>query len=231
MLEVQNVSKIYLDGSVCVEALREVNLSLGAECFSMLVGPSGSGKTTLLNLIGAIDTPSSGAISIAGHNITSLDDRRLTAFRAKHIGFIFQNFNLLPMLSAHENVEYALLGTDLSAAQRRARTAETLEAVGLTQHAHHRPNQMSGGQRQRVAVARALVKRPSIVLADEPTANLDSAMGASMVRLMREMQAQYRTTFIFSTHDPELMRHADQLIFIRDGRVELGATAREGSTP
>ncbi|KQP41139.1 ABC transporter ATP-binding protein [Pseudorhodoferax sp. Leaf274] len=231
MLEVRNVSKTYVDGSVCVEALRGVNLSLGAECFSMLVGPSGSGKTTLLNLIGAIDTPSSGSIAIAGHDITALDDRKLTAFRAEHIGFIFQNFNLLPMLSAHENVEYALLGTQLSAAHRRNRSIEALAAVGLAQHAHHRPNQMSGGQRQRVAVARALVKRPSIVLADEPTANLDSEMGASMIRLMREMQAQYRTTFIFSTHDPELMRHADQLISIRDGRIEQRTAAGEGRAP
>jgi putative ABC transport system ATP-binding protein len=185
----------------------------------MIVGPSGSGKTTLLNLIGTIDQPDAGSIEIDGRDITSMTDRTVSAFRAARIGFIFQAFNLMPVLSAYENIEYALLLAGLPAAERKRRTQEALQAVGLAEHQHHKPNQLSGGQRQRVAIARALVKRPALVLADEPTANLDSQTGASIVALMRDMQKQFKTTFIFSTHDHELMRHADQLLTMLDGAV------------
>jgi putative ABC transport system ATP-binding protein len=173
----------------------------------------------LLNLIGCIDTPTAGNIEIDGHDVASLDDRSVTEFRARKIGFIFQHFNLVPVLSALENVEYALLLSKISATRRREATLAMLKSVGLYEQRNQRPNQLSGGQKQRVAIARALVKEPTIVLADEPTANLDSQTGASIVELMREMQSRSQTTFVFSTHDPQLMRHAEDTFTIRDGAL------------
>jgi putative ABC transport system ATP-binding protein len=219
IIELQGVSKIYRVGDVDVTALHKMDLTISRRRFTMVVGPSGSGKTTLLNLIGCIDTPTAGKIAIDGRDVGTLSDRELTAFRARQIGFIFQNFNLVPVLNAFENVEYALLLTRMSAAQRRDATMAMLKAVGLHDQRHQRPSQLSGGQKQRVAIARALVKRPAIVLADEPTANLDSQTGASIVALMREMQTLFDTTFVFSTHDPHLMKHAEETFTIRDGSL------------
>lgn len=229
MLELENVSKTYRSGGIEVHALRNVTLTLGDPGFTMIVGPSGSGKTTLLNLVGTLDRPSQGFIRIEGQDVGNMPDRALTRFRAERIGFIFQSFNLMPVLSVYENVEYALLQTNMPAQERRRRTNELIEAVGLASHCAHRPNELSGGQRQRVAIARALVKRPAIVLADEPTANLDSANGAAIVQLMRDMQRRFDTTFIFSTHDPMLQSHADQVLYTRDGRVTRESWARQGS--
>ncbi|AEA65478.1 ABC transporter ATP-binding protein [Burkholderia gladioli] len=218
-LRIEGVSKTYREGSVEVHALRDINLEIPDRRFTMLVGPSGSGKTTLLNLIGCIDRPSGGTIGFNGKDVTGWPDQQLTAFRSHEIGFIFQNFNLIPVLTAYENVEYALLLRKTPAAERKLRTLEILRAVGLYEQRDQRPNQLSGGQKQRVAIARALVKRPSLVLADEPTANLDSRTGENIVSLMRDMQHEYSTTFIFSTHDPKLMGHADRTITILDGAI------------
>jgi putative ABC transport system ATP-binding protein len=185
----------------------------------MIVGPSGSGKTTLLNLIGCIDSPTSGTVEISGQDIGGLSDNAVTDFRARKVGFIFQGFSLMPVLTAYENVEYPLLLVGTPARKRREAALALLEAVGLKDQRKQRPNELSGGQKQRVAIARALVKEPEIVLADEPTANLDSETGTTIIALMRQMQADLKTTFIFSTHDPHLMSHADETFTIRDGLV------------
>jgi putative ABC transport system ATP-binding protein len=215
----RDVVKTYEEGGIKVEAVRGVTFAIPSQRFSMIVGPSGSGKTTLLNLVGCIDRPTSGTLEVCGQDIAALSDNALTDFRSRHIAFVFQGFNLFPVLTAFENVEYPLLLLDVPARERRARTAEMLDAVGLSSHRDQRPNQLSGGQKQRVAIARALVKRPSLVLADEPTANLDSQTGADVVAVMRDVQRQYGASFVFSTHDPHLMSHADDTFSIRDGRL------------
>jgi putative ABC transport system ATP-binding protein len=186
----------------------------------MVVGPSGSGKTTLLNLVGCLDAPSSGAVEVCGVDVGAFADDALADFRAANVGFVFQSFNLIPVLSAYENVEYPLLLLDLPERERRERTLEMLEAVGLSAQAGRRPDELSGGQRQRVAIARALVKKPALVLADEPTANLDSATGRGIVELMRRIQAEAATTFVFSTHDPHLISEADEVFTLRDGALQ-----------
>jgi putative ABC transport system ATP-binding protein len=227
VVELQNVTKSYKIGKTEVRALRGITLGIPARRFTMLVAPSGSGKSTLLNLIGCIDSPTSGVVTVAGQTIGKLSDGALADFRAQKIGFIFQGFSLVPVLSVYENVEYPLLLTRVPAAARRRATLAMLEAVGLSEEQRRRPNELSGGQKQRVAIARALVKQPEIVLADEPTANLDSQTGASIVSLMRQMQVQSRTTFIFATHDPHLMSQADRLVAMRDGVLtnDEGASA------
>ena len=219
VVRLQQVSKTYRIGAVAVPALRDVSLEIPYHRFSMVIGASGSGKTTLLNLIGCIDSPNEGTLEVCGQNMAALNDDATSEFRARNIGFIFQNFSLVPVLSAYENVEYPLLLIGTPPAERRERTLAMLEAVGLADQARQRPNELSGGQRQRVAIARALVKGPQVVLADEPTANLDSATGAAIIELMRRVQEQSRTTFIFATHDPQLISHADELFVIRDGRL------------
>ncbi|MDB5495856.1 MAG: ABC-type antimicrobial peptide transport system, ATPase component [Phenylobacterium sp.] len=218
-VRLRDIVKTYRAGAIEVEAVRGVSLVIAPQRFSMLVGPSGSGKTTLLNLIGCIDRPTRGTIEIAGQDVNRLSDDEVSDFRARTVGFIFQGFSLLPVLSAYENVEYPLLLTGVPAPARRAAVEAMLEAVGLADQRGQRPNELSGGQKQRVAIARALVKRPQIVLADEPTANLDSETGAAIIRLMREMQTEQKTTFIFSTHDPQLISHADQTFTLRDGSL------------
>jgi putative ABC transport system ATP-binding protein len=214
-----HVAKTYQAESVAVRAVKDVTLSIAPDRFSIVIGPSGSGKTTLLNLIGCIDAPNSGELEVCGQNVSALDDDSLADFRARNIGFIFQNFSLIPVLSAYENVEYPLLLVGMAASERRRRTLSMLEAVGLGPQAQQRPNQLSGGQKQRVAIARALVKAPQIVLADEPTANLDTTTGAAIIGLMRRVQTESRTSFIFATHDPQLISHADELFGIRDGEL------------
>ena len=219
VVELRSVAKTYRLGEVNVEALAGVSLSIPRRRFTVVVGPSGSGKTTLLNMIGCIDEPSAGEVEVCGEAIAKLEDDALSDFRAKNIGFIFQNFNLIPVLSTYENVEYPLLLTDTPAKERREATLAILEAVGLADQREQRPNQLSGGQRQRVAIARALVKRPEIVLADEPTANLDSKTGLQIIELMKRMQAQAATTFVFSSHDPQIKAHAEETFVISDGRL------------
>jgi len=218
-VRLHDAAKTYRTGDVEVPALRGITLDIPYHRFSMVVGASGSGKSTLLNLIGCIDAPTRGTVEVCGVNVGALEDDALADFRAKNIGFIFQTFSLVPVLSAYENVEYPLVLVGMREAERRERTNEVLEAVGLRAHAHRRPNELSGGQRQRVAIARALVKAPQVVLADEPTANLDSETGASIIELMKRVQAQSRTTFVFATHDPQLMSAADEVFVIRDGTL------------
>jgi len=218
VVSVKDVSKTYRLGSQTVTALAEVCLTVHGGEFMAVAGPSGSGKTTLLNLIGCLDVPTSGEIAIDGEPITRLTAGRRADLRARKLGFIFQTFNLIPVLTAWENVEYPLLihrrGGDAAGRVRRA-----LEQVGLAERARHRPSELSGGQQQRVAIARALVGEPALVLADEPTANLDSATGREIVDLMRRLNRERSTTFIFSTHDPRIMSAADRVVEISDGRL------------
>ena len=219
VVRLTHVSRTYQAGALEVRALNDLSLEIPSDRFSVVIGASGSGKTTLLNVIGCIDAPSVGAVEVCRQNIAALDDDAVADFRARNIGFIFQTFSLIPVLSAYENVEYPLLLVGMPAAERRRRTLAMLEAVGLAALAQRQPNELSGGQKQRVAIARALVKQPQLVLADEPTANLDSATGAAIISLMRRVQADSHTTFIFATHDPQLMSHADEIFAIRDGAL------------
>jgi len=215
----ENVSKTYQVGEVSIPALKGISLRIPRGRFSMVLGPSGSGKTTLLNMIGCLDQPTEGKIEVCGEKVAEIADDRISEFRARNIGFIFQNFNLIPVLSALENVEYPLTLLGMKSNERRERGMGILESVGLADHARHRPNQLSGGQKQRVAIARALVKEPGLVLADEPTANLDSKTGAAIIDLMHRVQEEYGASFIFSTHDPQLISHAQDIFFIRDGEL------------
>lgn len=220
LISVENVSKRYRLGAQWVNALTDVTLDIEEGVFLAIAGPSGSGKSTLLNLIGCIDTPTSGRIVIDGKDTTGQSPDQLAQLRARALGFVFQTFNLLPVLSAAENVEYPLrLFPDIEEAERRKRVMEMLDVVHLKHHARHRPNQLSGGQRQRVAIARALVTRPRIVLADEPTASLDSKTGEGILELMKEINRAFGTTFVFSTHDKKVIAKADRLVRIEDGRV------------
>jgi putative ABC transport system ATP-binding protein len=220
IVSLANVSKQYHLGKTVVPALHSVSLSVAAGDFISIAGPSGSGKTTLLNLVGCVDTATSGEVRIAGHDTRALSERQLTDLRLNTIGFIFQSFNLIPVLNVFQNVEFPLLlQRKLGSADRRARIDELLSKVGLATHAKHRPSELSGGQRQRVAIARALVTRPKIVLADEPTANLDSKTGEAIIDLMKEMNTLEKTTFIFSTHDAKVMAHANSIVRLADGRI------------
>jgi putative ABC transport system ATP-binding protein len=219
---VHDLTKVYALGQTRVPALSGVSLAVAEGEFMAVAGPSGSGKSTLLNLIGGLDHPTSGRVVVGGQDISRLGDDLLSDLRAHRIGFIFQTFNLIPVLSALENVEFPLLvrqGRPLPRADARARARRALEKVGLADFAKHRPDELSGGQRQRVAVARALVTEPALVLADEPTANLDSATGEAIVDLMLEINRGQRTTFIFSTHDPRVMAHAHRVVRLEDGRL------------
>jgi putative ABC transport system ATP-binding protein len=215
----RQVGKVYDDNGLRVTAIKSVTFDISRRRFAIIVGPSGSGKTTLLNLMGCIDTPTSGRLEVCAQDIAALNDRELTDFRSRNIAFIFQNFNLLPVLTAYENVEYPLLLLGTPVGERRDQTMAMLESVGLTDKLNHRPNQLSGGQKQRVAIARALVKKPAVVLADEPTANLDSHTGAEIIALMRKVQEEHAASFVFSTHDPQLMSHADETFVICDGEL------------
>lgn len=215
----RHVCRTYRLDSVDVPALRDVDLEIRANCFTVISGPSGSGKSTLLNVMGCIDRPDSGAVIVAGQDVLALPDDALSDFRLRHMGFIFQNFNLLQVLTAYENIEYPLRLGNMPAAKRRERVRALLDAVGLSDKAQHRPGQLSGGQRQRVAIARALAPAPALVLADEPTANLDSQTGAAIIALMRQMQREHHVSFVFSSHDPQVQAAADDAVVIRDGRI------------
>ena len=220
IVRIEHVYKDYLLGDQKVQALKDITLSFESGVFLAIAGPSGSGKTTLLNLIGCIDTPTSGKIFIKEQDVSGRTADQLADLRSRTIGFIFQTFNLLPVLSAAENVEYPLLQRrDVSESERKQRVDYFLDIVGLSKFADHRPNQLSGGQRQRVAIARALVIQPSIVLADEPTANLDHKTGEEILLLMKQINRAFNTTFIFSTHDKRVIAKADRLVRVDDGEV------------
>jgi len=230
LIRVEKVSKLYRLGDQNVSALQHVTLDIEEGVFLAIAGPSGSGKSTLLNLMGCIDTPTSGKIYIDGVDTSGRTPNQLAELRARAIGFVFQTFNLLPVLSAEENVEYPLLQfTELGRKERRELVARFLDVVKLGKFARHRPSELSGGQRQRVAIARALATRPKIILADEPTANLDSRTGGDIIELMKQINRTYRTTFVFSTHDKKVIARADRLVRIEDGRVRrLGMMTPEG---
>ncbi|MFN4326852.1 MAG: ABC transporter ATP-binding protein [Azonexus sp.] len=220
VVRIEHVYKDYQLGEQTVQALHDITWSIDAGVFLAISGPSGSGKTTLLNLIGCIDKPTRGRIFINEEDVSEKTPNELADIRARSIGFIFQTFNLLPVLSAAENVEYPLLRRrDITAEERKRRVAYFLDIVGLGKFANHRPNQLSGGQRQRVAIARALAIKPSIILADEPTANLDKATGREILRLMKQINRHLKTTFIFSTHDQKVIDHADRLVQVEDGYI------------
>ncbi len=222
IIEMTNIKKNYPLGETVVHALRGLDFSVEQGGFLSIIGPSGSGKTTLLNIIGCIDTPSEGSVKIAGKEITSMTDVELTNIRLFKVGFIFQTFNLIPVLDVLENVEFPLLlmkDKSMTKADIKARAEKLIEQVGLKEYIDHRPAELSGGQRQRVAIARALVTKPDIILADEPTANLDSETGSTILELMKNLNETEKTTFIFSTHDPDVLKYAKHIVKIRDGVI------------
>lgn len=220
VVRLESVSKEYRLGEANVTALRNINLNIEHGVFLAIAGPSGSGKSTLLNLIGCIDEPSSGKVYLNEHDVSGRSPDQLAQVRARSIGFIFQTFNLLPVLSAEENVEYPLLQLkELTRSERQERVRHYLKVVGLSDFAKHRPNQLSGGQRQRVAIARALAVHPKIILADEPTANLDHKTGGRILSLMRKINRRSGTTFVFSTHDQRVIDMADRRVDLADGEI------------
>lgn len=219
VIETQNLTKIYNPDTIPVYAVNQVNLTIQRGEFTALVGPSGSGKTTLLNLIGGLDKPSSGKVIINGTDITQLRPNKLIDFRLHNIGFVFQSFNLIPVLTARENVEFIMLLQNVPAAERNKRVATLLQHVGLGDKMNARPAQLSGGQQQRVAVARALASKPQFILADEPTANLDSVAAANLLDIMAALNKEENMTFIFSTHDQRVIDRAQRVITVVDGKV------------
>lgn len=219
VVEIKNVTKIYNESEFQVNAVNGVNLDFQVAEFAAIVGPSGSGKTTLLNLIGGLDNPTSGEIIIDGTNLAKLKSSELIDFRMRNIGFVFQAYNLIPVLTAKENVEFIMNLQKWSRKERDERTYELLKAVGLFERANSRPAKMSGGQQQRIAVARALASRPKFVLADEPTANLDSKSAATLLEIMEKLNHEEKITFIFSTHDARVVKMAHRVITLEDGKI------------
>jgi len=219
VVEARGVKKTYDDSGVPVHAVRGVDFKLEPGEFTALIGPSGSGKTTLLNILAGLDTPTEGEIRLSGRLISSMSGRELSDFRRDHIGFIFQAYNLFPVLTVEENVEYVMLLQGIPSGERRRRVMEVLEQVGLQDYAERLPLKLSGGQQQRVAVARAMVSRPDLVMADEPTANLDSATSGELLDMMRRLNEETGMTFLFSTHDRIVMERARKIVVLRDGKV------------
>jgi putative ABC transport system ATP-binding protein len=227
LLRLNNIGKHYLQGEIEVQALHDINLQVEEGEFAALVGPSGSGKTTLLNIIGALDAPSSGNIHLNSTDLTSLSEAALSDFRLFQLGFIFQAYNLVPVLSALENVELVMVLQGRELSEQRERAEHYLQLVGLKDMMHRRPAALSGGQQQRVAVARALAANPRLVLADEPTANLDSENAGALLDIMHQLSDEEKTTFIFSTHDPRVMERAERIITLRDGKIETDERAAQ----
>jgi putative ABC transport system ATP-binding protein len=228
LIVARDVWKTYTTAEVEVRAVQGVSFDIDAGAFLAFVGPSGSGKSTLLNLIGCLDKPTSGSLHVAEVDVTRLDRRQAAAFRGTHIGFVFQSFNLLPVLTAFENVEYPLVMVqERPVGERRARVRALLDAVGMADQQHKLPDQLSGGQKQRVAIARALVTRPQLVLADEPTANLDRETAEMIITLMRTMQHDFNTTFLFSTHDTRIIGAVETIYTLEDGKL-TGSKAGQG---
>jgi putative ABC transport system ATP-binding protein len=219
VIELKNVHKIYNGSEIKVHAVNDVNLEFEEGEFAAIVGPSGSGKTTLLNMLGGLDMPSSGEIIVGGTNLAGLKSSELIDFRMRNIGFVFQAYNLIPVLTAKENVEFIMSLQKWSRSSREGRSFELLKAVGLEDRLNSRPAKLSGGQQQRVAVARALASRPKFVLADEPTANLDSKSASTLLEIMETLNHEEKITFIFSTHDPRVMKMAHRIITLEDGKV------------
>jgi len=220
LIELKDITKTYNTTAVPVNALKNINIEISEKEFTAIVGPSGSGKTTLLNILGGLDKPTAGDVNIDGKTITSLKSSQLVDFRLKKIGFVFQAYNLIPVLTAIENVEFIMLLQNVSKKDRRDRAESLLMDVGLSDKLNVRPSQLSGGQQQRVAVARALASHPAFVLADEPTANLDSQSAESLLDMMEEMNTKHNMTFIFSTHDARVIKRARRVITLEDGMVK-----------
>lgn len=219
LIQSHGLRKEFPTGSETIVALRDIDIAIARGEFTGLIGPSGSGKTTLLNLMGALDKPSAGSIEVLGHDIQSLDSIQAAALRSHSIGFIFQSYHLLGVYTVYENVEFPLLLEKVPESERKKRVMESLDWVGLADRAHHRPTQLSGGQCQRVSIARAMVKRPEILLADEPTANLDSRNSFVILDTMKKINAQMQTTFVFSTHDEKVIGYLHRQIHLADGAV------------
>ena len=221
LVEAHNLTKDYIAGEITVKAIRGIDLSIEPGSFVSFVGPSGSGKSTLLNMIGCLDPPTSGSLTVAGQDISDLNPKKSAKFRGDHVGFIFQDFNLIPVLTVAENIEYPLqMVQNIPPAQRKKRVQELLEAVGMGDQGNKLPSQISGGQKQRVAVARALITNAKLVLADEPTANLDRKTANRIITLMKEMRDEFGTTFIFSTHDPRVVDNAEIIYNLEDGVLQ-----------
>lgn len=226
IISIQNVTKRFPVGKGEFTALKNINLEFGKGEFAGLVGPSGSGKTTLLNIIGSLDSPSEGTATVMGRSIASLSHKESAALRNQHIGFIFQSYNLLPVYTVFENVEFALLLQNHTTAARKKAVMDALEWVGLTDKVKSKPAMLSGGESQRVAIARAMVKRPDILLADEPSANLDAKNSHQILQTMKQLNKELQTTFIFSTHDEKVMQYLDRTISLKDGQVEKDVLAQ-----
>ncbi len=220
LIRTEKLTKVYRDNGVEVPALRDVDLTFDAGEFTAVVGPSGSGKTTLLNIVSGLDRPTSGRVWLEGHLVSAMTGAELSDFRRDHIGFIFQAYNLIPVLKVEENIEYIMLLQGVPREERHRRVHDILRDVGLEEQAHRFPSKLSGGQQQRVAIARAMVSRPLMILADEPTANLDSVTGAGLLDMMRHLNEVHGMTFIFSTHDRMIMEKARRVVVMKDGRIE-----------
>ncbi len=220
VIETKGVTRTYITGEVKVHALHPVDLAVRRGEFTAVAGPSGSGKTTLLNIVSGLDVPSSGKVKLAGREMSAMSQAELSDFRRDHIGFIFQAYNLIPVLTVEENVEYVMLLRGVPAGERAARVKRMLDEVGLSGKKGRFPSQLSGGQQQRVAIARAMVSEPDIILADEPTANLDSATGSALMDMMRDLNEKRGMTFLFSTHDRMIMEKSTRLVTLKDGRID-----------
>jgi putative ABC transport system ATP-binding protein len=224
VIKVQNVTRTYKTGEIEVQALRGVDLTIAKGEFTAIAGPSGSGKTTLLNIIGGLDTPSSGDVVLGGKLISKMSGSELSNFRRDHVGFIFQSYNLIPVLTVEENIEFVMLLQGVEKSVRTKKVKEILDVIGLTGSHDRLPSQLSGGQQQRVAVARAIVSQPDIILADEPTANLDSVTGSALLDMMKKLNEEKGITFIFSTHDKMIMERAKRLVKLHDGKIASDET-------
>jgi len=220
IIETKNVKKTYGSGAVAVQALKGIDFTVNRGEFTAVVGPSGSGKTTLMNIIAGLDNPSSGAVFLNRQNISGMSGKNLSDFRRDNIGFIFQAYNLIPVLTVEENVEYIMMLQKVTAGERHRRVGEILDKVGLKGFEKRKPPQLSGGQQQRVAIARAMVSNPQIIIADEPTANLDSKTGTALLDMMHELNEKNGMTFLFSTHDPKIMERAKRVVVLRDGQID-----------
>ncbi|MGE3062664.1 MAG: ABC transporter ATP-binding protein [bacterium] len=224
-IRIENLFKDYKVGTQSVQALKEIDMFIEQGSFISVAGPSGSGKTTLLNIIGCLDKPTAGQVIFGEQDIVPMNDNQLTVFRNKHIGFIFQDFNLIPVLTVYENVEFALAINPFVKEKHETLIMQMLEMVGISELKKRFPSELSGGQKQRVAIARALVKKPSLILADEPTANLDSENAKNIMEIMKKMNEELKTSFLFSTHDKLVMDYAEKVVHLRDGRIE-GSTVQ-----
>lgn len=220
IIRTENLDKIYRDNGIPVHALKNINFTVNKGEFTVLAGPSGSGKTTLLNLIGALDSPTAGKVFFEGTDISNKKPKQLSSLRLNKLGFIFQAYNLIPVLTAIENIEFSMMLSGISQKIRRQRSKQVMEELGIGELAEKRPNEMSGGQQQRVAVARAIVNNPMVILADEPTANLDSKTGTILLDIMEKMNREKNITFVFSSHDPQVIERGKRLVVLHDGMIE-----------